>query len=213
MKRVEGMGQRATNHLSDDELVRQAKAGDLTAFDALVARHYEQVFALAFHLLGNADDAADATQEAFLKAFERLSQFRGDAAFSTWLYRITVNVCHDWHRRRQSVPFSQLSDEEGEAVSWAEATEPDPEEEWQRRERREAVQKVLQQLPDDFRQVLILCDLQGLTYAEAAKVLGVPEGTVKSRLHRARHAFKDLWERWHRERMASPKRPKGGDQR
>jgi len=144
------MRQRATNHLSDDELVRQAKAGDLTAFDALVARHYEQVFALAFHLLGNADDAADATQEAFLKAFERLSQFRGDAAFSTWLYRITVNVCHDWHRRRQPVPFSQLSDEEGEAVSWAEATEPDPEEEWQRRERRRLSKKFCSNCPTIF---------------------------------------------------------------
>jgi RNA polymerase sigma-70 factor (ECF subfamily) len=203
----------ADSQRSDDELVRRAKAGDLSAFDALVARHYERVFALAFHLLGNADDAADATQDAFLKAFERLKQFRGEAAFSTWLYRITVNVCHDFQRRRQPVPFSQLSEEESETLNWAEATEPDPEEEWQRREKREAVQKVLQQLPDEFRQVLILCDLQGLTYAEAAAILDVPEGTVKSRLHRARHAFKDLWERWHRERMAPSKRPKGGEQR
>ena len=203
----------AASQRSDDELVRRAKAGDLSAFAALVARHYERVFALAFHLLGNADDAADATQDAFLKAFERLKQFRGDAAFSTWLYRITVNVCHDFQRRRQPVPFSQLSEEESETLNGAETAEPDPEEEWQRRAKREAVQKVLQQLPDEFRQVLILCDLQGLTYAEAAAILDVPEGTVKSRLHRARHAFKDLWERWHRERTVSPKRPKGGEQR
>lgn len=202
----------ATSQRSDDELVRRAKAGDLTAFDALVARHYGHVFALAFHLLGNADDAADATQDAFLKAFEQLSQFRGDAAFSTWLYRITINTCRDLQRQRRPTPFSQLNEEDDEAIAILQDPQPDPEEMWQRQEQREAVQKVLASLPEEFRQVILLCDLQGLTYAEAAAVLGVPEGTIKSRLHRARHAFKDLWERWHRERTASPKRPKSGDE-
>lgn len=202
----------ATSQCSDDELVQRAKAGDLAAFDILVARHYRHVFALAFHLLGNADDAADATQDAFLKAFERLSQFRGDAAFSTWLYRITINACHDLQRQRRPTPFSQLNEEDNESVAALEDLRPDPEEMWQRQEQQEAVQKILASLPEEFRQVIVLCDLQGLTYSEAAAVLGMPEGTVKSRLHRARHAFKDLWERWHRERIASPKRPKSGDE-
>ncbi|GBC99387.1 ECF RNA polymerase sigma-E factor [bacterium HR17] len=198
--------------LPDELLVQRAKAGDSSAFDQLVERHYQKVFALAFHLLGNADDAADATQEAFVRAFERLHQFRGDATFSTWLYRITVNICRDARRRFRPTPFSQLSEGDKDTLDAVlESADPDPAEEWQRRERREAVHRVLQRLPAEFQQVLVLCDLQGLTYAEVAAVLGVPEGTVKSRLHRARHAFKELWQQLHREQTFSPPRPKGGE--
>ncbi len=178
---------------SDEVLVQRAKRGEGDAFDQLVARHYRRIYALAFQLLGNADDAADATQETFVKAFEQLRTFRGRAAFATWLYRIAVNTCRDRLRQPRPLPFSQLANDDHAEFDPALLTEPNPEEELAQRERKELVWLALKQLPEEARQILVLCDMQGFSYAEVAAILGVPEGTVKSRLHRARHAFKEAW--------------------
>ncbi len=197
---------------SDDALVQRAKKGDLTAFDQLVARYYQRIYALAFQLLNNAEDAADATQETFVKAFEQLHTFRGASAFTTWLYRIAVNTCRDFLRRSRPIPFSQLAnDEKPDEFDLATLTEPHPEEVMAQRERSGLVWTALQQLPEEVRQILVLCDVQGFSYSEVSAILGIPEGTVKSRLHRARHAFKEVWQQMMQEHLSPTKRPKGGD--
>ncbi|MEZ8218637.1 RNA polymerase, sigma-24 subunit, RpoE [Candidatus Fervidibacteria bacterium JGI MDM2 SSWTFF-3-K9] len=197
---------------SDENLVLKAKRGDADAFNLLVERHYKRIYSLAFQMLGNAEDAADATQETFFKAFEQLRYFRGDASFSTWLHRIAINTCKDMMRRNRSVQFSQLTPEdEHTEFDPATLTEPNLDEILAERERAELVWLALGKLPDEARQILVLCDMQGFSYAEVAAILNLPEGTVKSRLHRARNAFKEAWKSLMREQIAPLKRPKGGD--
>lgn len=199
---------------SDETLVIKAKRGDVEAFNLLVERHYKQIFNLAFKLLGNTEDAADATQETFLKAHEKIRHFRGDSSFSTWLYRIAVNTCQDMMRRRRTIAFSQLSPEDEQTeFDPAMLTEQNPDEILMERERAQLVWLALGRLSEDARQILVLCDMQGFSYAEVAQILELPEGTVKSRLHRARNAFKEIWESLLREQITPFKRPKGGDEK
>jgi RNA polymerase sigma-70 factor (ECF subfamily) len=199
---------------SDENLVLKAKRGDADAFNLLVERHYKRIYSLAFQMLGNAEDAADATQETFVKAFEQLRHFRGDASFSTWLHRIAINTCKDMMRRNRPVQFSQLTPEDEHAeFDPATLSEPNPDEILAEREQAELVWLALGKLPDEARQILVLCDMQGFSYAEVAAILNLPEGTVKSRLHRARNAFKEAWKSLMREQIAPQKRPKGGDEK
>lgn len=202
----------ADGMIPDEELVRRAQEGEGTAFDVLVERHYRQIYALAFQILGDPDDAADVTQETFVKAFENLRRFRHRCKFATWLYRIALNSCRDFRRRRREIPFSQIIPPDAPDFDPISLSESDPEQVWNQREKAEAVQKTLQQLPLGMRQILVLCDMQGLSYAEVADILGMPEGTVKSRLHRARHAFKEAWERLHGEKIRPLSRQKEGDE-
>ena len=167
----------------DAELVRRYLAGDQAAFTALVQRHERRVYNLAFRMLGREDDARDATQDAFLTAVRKLSSFRGDAAFTTWMHRVTINACYDILRKRQREPLADVG-ADGEprmeaavhdhADSAATATD---------------VQRALARVPLEFRTVLILHDVQDLAYDDVAGILGVPVGTVKSRLHRGRVAL------------------------
>lgn len=198
--------------LSDEALVLKAKKGDVSAFDLLIERHYKRIYKLAFQMLGNSEDAADATQETFVKAFEQIRHFRGDSSFSTWLHRIAVNTCRDMVRRNRSIAFSQLQPENEHAdFDPATLTEPNPNEILEERERAEMVWLALSQLSEEARQILVLCDMQGFSYAEAAAILNLPEGTVKSRLHRARNAFREVWKRLTREQILPSERQKGGD--
>ncbi len=177
----------------DAELVERAKKGDSAAFDALVGRHYEKIYALAYRFIGNPDSAGDVTQETFLKAFQQLKGFRGDSAFSTWLYRICINCCQDQLRKRRDIAFSQFDGNESEEGVMRENREQDPEELIREREKAEEVRQTLAKLHPQARQILILCDMEKLSYGEVAAILSIPEGTVKSRLHRARWAFKEEW--------------------
>ncbi len=199
---------------SEEVLVQKAKRGDIQAFDELIERYYQRIYRLAFQMLGNREDAADATQEIFVKAFEQIRHFRGASSFFTWLYRIAVNTCRDMIRRNRTVAFSQLSagDDQVE-FDPAILTEPNPDEILAERERTELVWKALERLTEDARQILVLCDMQGFSYAEVAEILNLPEGTVKSRLHRARRAFKDVWKSLTMEQIEPSKRPKGGDEK
>ncbi|MCS7186957.1 MAG: RNA polymerase sigma factor [Armatimonadetes bacterium] len=201
-------------HPSDEALVLKAKKGEAGAFDLLIERHYKRIYKLAFQMLGNSEDAADATQETFVKAFEQLRHFRGDSSFSTWLYRIAINTCRDMIRRNRSIAFSQLQPENENAdFDPTTLTEPNLDEIFEERERAELVWTALKQLSEEARQILVLCDMQGFSYAEVAAILNLREGTVKSRLHRARNAFKEVWKSLTREQIAHQKRPKGGDER
>ena len=170
-------------------VVERVRAGDVNAYEALVAAHEKNVYNLALRMTGNPADAEDMAQEAFLKAYRSLSEFRGDSKFSVWLYRIVSSVCLDFLRkqkRRQTVSHS-VEDDEGEETQ---LDIPDlaqsPEELLERRMTREAVQKGLALLPPDQRQILLLREIQGLSYEEISQALDIEPGTVKSRIFRAR---------------------------
>ena len=165
----------------DGELVRRYVEGDTASFETLVRRHERRVYSIAYRMLSREDDARDATQEAFMTALRKLSSFRGEAAFTTWIHRVTVNACYDILRRRQREPVSDPAEEPHATASpfdHAEATAQAID-----------VQRALARVPDDFRAALILHDVQDLPYEEVAEALGVPVGTVKSRIHRGRVAL------------------------
>jgi RNA polymerase sigma-70 factor (ECF subfamily) len=169
----------------DEVLVRRAVAGDQGAFTELVRRHEGRVFAVAMRMLGREEDALDATQDAFLTVFRKAGQFRGESAFTTWLHRITVNACYDILRKKARQPLLHaVGDDEREV-------EPGPPVEDHAAEVAGGidVERALQEVPEDFRSVLILADIHDLAYDEIATILEIPTGTVKSRLHRGRAAL------------------------
>ena len=172
--------------LPDDELIRRFLTGDTDAFTLLVERHRQRVYNLCLRLLGDADDAADAAQDAFVSVLTKLDSFRGEAAFTTWLHRIAVNACYDLTRRRRRQPMLRLA---GDGDATDEDTGPpvaDPADELAGT--RDVV-AALRVIPEEFRTAVVLADLQDLPYEEIAKVLDVPIGTVKSRVHRGRIAL------------------------
>ena len=163
-------------------IVRRVQHGDVNAFELLVAAYEKNVFNVALQMLGMA-------QEAFLKAYNSLSSFRGDSKFSSWLYRIVSNVCLDFKRRQGRRPSSSLTveDDEGETLELDIADESQsPEALLERKLTREAVRRGLQELPDEQRQILLLREIQGMSYEEIGEAMGLEEGTVKSRIFRAR---------------------------
>lgn len=174
--------------------IRAAQRGDRAAFDRLVEAHYRAVYNTAYRMLGTASAAADATQSVFLRVFEALHSFRGDASFATWLYRISMNVCLDELRRRKHQPLS-LTEEDEDGEGAGERDLPDETEQPARtaeqRELQRLVHEGLSRLPEDFRTIIVLYDLRGLAYQEIAEVLDIPLGTVKSRLNRARAALRE----------------------
>lgn len=164
---------------ADSELVKRFQAGADQAFGTLMGRHERRVYNLAFRMLGNAEDARDATQDAFLSCFRHLSTFRGESAFSTWLHRIAVNACYDALRKRRDV--TSLDEQPMEP-----APSPDPAD---RTASHIDIQRALVEVPIDFRLVLVMHEIQDLPIEEVAAILEVPVGTVKSRLHRGRVAL------------------------
>lgn len=168
-------------------LLRRAQAGDSAAFEDIVRTHEKTVYHLALRQLGNREDAEDAAQEVFLKAYTGLSSFRGDSRLSVWLYRITNNVCIDiLRRRRETVSLSQ-ENEEGEPLELELPDERfDPAALAERRDLREHIGKALNALPPEAREILLLRELGGQSYEEIAATMDLDLGTVKSRIFRAR---------------------------
>ena len=181
--------------MTEQELIRKAKQGDQSAFEQLVLAHQNRVFTLAFRMVNDREEAADLAQEAFLKAWQGLPNFQGESSFSTWLHRLTTNLCIDWlrrqTRRREIEPVASLDDEER---SWAEPADPgqDPQRQLERKELHRALARALQALPDHHRQVLVMRELSGLSYQEIGQALDLDMGTVKSRIARARLALRKL---------------------
>jgi len=170
-------------------LISQTLDGKTKAFELLVREHQKNVYNLALKMVGNPDDAFDISQDAFLRAYNSLSTFRGESRFSVWLYRLTSNICLDHLRkqkRRNTVSLT-VGDEEDESTELEIMDErPQPEELVLRGEMREAVQEGLRQLSDSDRQILTLRAIGGLSYEEIAEAMEIEMGTVKSRLFRAR---------------------------
>lgn len=177
-------------------LLQRARRGDADAFAALVEPHQRQIFNLALRLIGDRDLAADLTQDALLRAYLGLARFRGESRVGTWLARITHNACLDALRWRSRHPQQSLDDGApgtGAALlqGLADAA-PGPEAEVLRRESEGRLLAALETLDPEFRAAVVLRDIQGMSYEEAAAVAGVPVGTLKSRLHRARTRLREL---------------------
>ena len=183
----------------DETLVRRHLGGEAGAFAQLVERHERRMYNVALRMVGRPEDAQDATQDAFLTALRKLDQFRGEAAFSTWLHRVTVNACYDLLRKRARSPMLHVVGT-GEDAPQPEA--PPTPDHAEGVAVRADVEGALAEIPMDFRTVVVLHDLQDLAYEEIAAILGVPVGTVKSRLHRGRIAFA-------RAMGISPREPEG----
>lgn len=177
-------------------LVERAQGGDPTALSDLICRYERKTFHLAYRLMGNHADASDAAQEALVRVFTRLHNFRGDSAFSTWLFRVVTNTCLDELRRRGRLRWASLDDplasEEGAIPRQTVDESESPSERAERQEVREAVQRAVNRLPEGYRVVVILRDLQDYSYHEIADLLKTSVGTIKSRLHRARIALREI---------------------
>jgi len=184
-------------------LVYEAKHGDLDAFNRLVLAYQEMAFNLAFRMLSDEDGAEDVTQTSFISAYRHLNDYRG-GSFRAWLMRMVTNACYDELRRRKrhpSVPLEPLSDdtdEEIESPAWLADGSPSPEERLDAAELDHAVQHCLNGLPEDFRAVVVMVDVEGLDYQEVADAMAKPLGTIKSRLARARLKLREclqaFWE-------------------
>ncbi len=181
--------------MDEPALIREAQAGGLEAFNTLVLAHQDSVFNTALRILGDEDQAADASQEAFISAFKNITSFRG-GSFKAWLLRTVTNACYDELRRRKRRPTVPLEPErsEGEEMDtprWLADPGLSPEQEAEANDVEHAIQHCLDNLPAEFRAVVVLADIQGLDYLEVAASVRVPVGTIKSRLARARLRLRD----------------------
>ena len=168
--------------------------GDGTAFASIVERYQDRLHNAIFRLVGSAEDARDLLQDSFVKAYENLEGFRGGSSLYTWLFRIAVNTALSHRRKRKwtHVGLGPTSDDDSAPESgWADTEAPDPADPIMAAETEAAVQQALDDLDEEHRTVVVLRDIQHCDYREMAEILGVPSGTVKSRLHRARLMLRD----------------------
>jgi len=183
--------------LSDDEvLAKRASKGDIKAFETLVSRYEKSLYNLAFRMVSNSQDAMDIVQDVFLKTFRALPKFRGESKFSTWVYRVCINACLDLLRKIQRNEMYSLDEpvmlKDSSIRREVEDTAKSTEDIVETRFLGERVLEILNDLDPVYRAVIILCDVQGYSYREAAEILEVSLGTVKSRLHRGRNLVRRL---------------------
>ena len=179
----------------DDELVKAAQKGDMAAFEELVARHRDKIYARAFSMLRNEDEAVDLSQEAWVKGWQRLNQFQGDASFATWMTRIVINLCLDQlrkNKRIKSESIDEMNEETGGVERQMPILNPNPTEGLERDELRQRIDKALAQLSYEHRTVLVLHEFEELEYKLIAKRMGCSIGTVMSRLFYARRKMAAL---------------------
>ena len=186
---------RNETNVREADLVSMSAQGDLEAFNQLVLKYQDLVFSVARSILGDDDSAQDAAQETFISAFQHVTSFRG-GSFRSWLLRITTNTCYDFLRVQKRRPIVPLYPEDAhgnqvESPPWLADPHPSAQDELEWNELSRALYRWLDELPASFRTVITLIDLNGIDYAEAAHVLGIPTGTVKSRLARARLRMKE----------------------
>ena len=192
---LETQSRRAEQRAIDLELVNKAKEGDRRAFGQLVETYQRRVYALAYGILRNREDAWDAAQEAFVKAYKNLEKFEGNASFYTWIYRITYNVAIDTLRSRSRKEVSDLPESRAvdEALRRAgHGTNGDPDKETHRRELKAVLTKAMEKLSEKHRAIIVLREIEGLSYEEMAEILDVSKGTVMSRLFHARKNLQSL---------------------
>lgn len=182
--------------MTEQELVHRAQRGDQDAFAQLVEANQNKIYALTLRMSGHPEDAADLAQEAFLRAWRSLPSFQGDSSFATWLYRLASNICIDFlrqeKRKRSTLTVTSLDEDESSSAVDIPDHRFTPQNELERKELQQAVGKAILLLSDEHRQVLVLRELEGLSYTEIAQRLDLEEGTVKSRIARARISLKNI---------------------
>src|SRR5204862_2701537 len=191
--------------LADEELVHLAQEGDTTAFEELVARHRDKIYARAYSLMRNEDEAIELSQEAWIKGWQRLKQFQGESSFATWMTRITINLCLDQLRkqkRHRSESIEMLEEESGGVERQMPIVTVNPTERLERSELRQRIDKALALLSVEHRTVLILHEFEELEYKEIAKRMQCSIGTVMSRLFYARRKMANLMAAYKREELS-----------
>ncbi|HSE88464.1 MAG TPA: sigma-70 family RNA polymerase sigma factor [Candidatus Binatia bacterium] len=178
-----------TEGIGDAECVKRVQRGDTDFFEVLVRRHQKAIFNLVYRLLGDYDEAAEAAQEVFLSAYKSIGQFRGEANFSTWLYRIGLNHASTRRKSLNSMHQRHIPLDNTEVIA---DSAVDPAKNVEYKEIQQRVQQALNSLDPEDARIILLRDLQDVTYEEVAEMLDIPVGTVKSRLHRARQALKTI---------------------
>src|SRR5437867_1029868 len=189
----------------DEKLVRRAQRGDMVAFEELVARHRDKIYARAFSMMRNEDEATDLSQEAWVKGWQRLKQFQGDSSFVTWMTRIVINLCLDQlrkHKRQRAESIELMEEESGGVERQMPIVQVNPTAGLERRELRQRIDKAMGQLSYEHRTVLILHEFEELEYKEIAKRMQCSIGTVMSRLFYARRKMANLMMSWKREQQS-----------
>jgi len=183
----------------DAAFVRAVQAGDMAAFDHLVVKHKDKLFNMVYWLLGDYQEANDCAQEIFIKVFKSIKKFRFQSSFSTWLYRIAINTCKNrlkssayrWKKRTVSLENPESSKQDNRSYEIQNGS-PSPENKLEKKEKIMLIQKAVNALPQEQNRVVVLRDIQGLSYREIVDVTGLNLGTVKSRLARARLTLRDM---------------------
>lgn len=181
--------------MNERALVELARAGDEAAFEKLVTLYERKVYATAFRYTANEHDAMDISQEVFIRVFRFIHTFNLESSFSTWIYRITVNVCKDHIRKRASraeLPLELTDEESGEYTVEISDSTYDPVELYEQTELRQEIRRAIDDLPDNYKEIVLLRDIGGLSYDEISQTLDIEVGTVKSRLSRAREKLRNF---------------------
>ncbi|MFZ5352986.1 MAG: RNA polymerase sigma factor [Bacillota bacterium] len=183
--------------MSENErlLVKHSKSGDIESFEILIASYEKKAYNIALRIMGNEEDAKDMTQEALVRIYKSISNFKEQSAFSTWMYRIVTNVCLDEIRKRKNGRAISidggLETEDGEIKLELRSDEATPEEQYQRKEDKQVILNAINELTEEYKSVIVLRDVQGFSYEEISGILSCSIGTVKSRINRARNLLKD----------------------
>jgi RNA polymerase sigma-70 factor (ECF subfamily) len=187
--------ERSYTSAEDKDLVLRAQKGDMGAFEELVARHRDKIYARAYSMMRNEEEAIDLSQEAWVKAWQRLAQFQGDSSFATWLTRIVINLCLDQIRRQKrqrAESIEAMDDESGGVERQMEPVITNPTERLERGELRKRIDEAMGKLSNEHRTVLVLHEFEEMEYKEIAKVMGCSIGTIMSRLFYARRRLASL---------------------
>ena len=178
------------NKADDLSLIKRFKASDASAFDEIILKYQDRIYNVCRYMLGNARDAEDAAQDTFIKAYRNLRNFRPDSSLYTWLYRIAVNTCLDYKKRPFFASIYRGACGDDEVMNELPSDDPSPERLYESKQTCHVLRMSLKQLSEKFRTVLILKEIEGLSYEEIAEVLDISIGTVKSRISRAREELK-----------------------
>jgi RNA polymerase sigma-70 factor (ECF subfamily) len=178
------------------KLVEAARRGDHRAFEALVLKYQDRIYRVVQRMVGGSDAVDDLAQEVFIRAYRSIGDFKGESSLYTWLYKIALNLCRNHYRTRGRRPVHEEIGEDGSATV-LESEGASPEDEVVRREFWEQLRQGLAELPDEQREAVVFCDLEGMSYEEMAEVMGVPIGTVRSRIFRGRRALQERLAAFH----------------